>query len=554
MPGRRVPAYALPLTILGCFALYLLANGRVAIWDRDEPRYAMASRYMLHSGDWVVPRMGWGADPTVPRTAKPALIYWLQAGAMSVFGDGTFGARFPSAMSTTVLLCILGTVISKYLSRAHAFWTVLILGTSAMVVVGSKMCIIDPTLLLFITIAQLCLYALYRGPKPLWVSVLMWVALGLGGLAKGPVALAIPATTAVVLLALDYFRKRLLDAKWLAGTRPLVGLLILAAVCGPWLYLVSQRSPGFLMTAVRHDVVERVQHSLEEHTGPPGYYLAGIFGTFFPWSLLIPLTIVLAWSRMRRLPTVRFAVAAVIGPWILMECVQTKLVHYVLPIFPALSFLAADAVVRCLRKRHDGLTNWVVDVGAAVFGVAVVAIAAYAPWAVVRHAETGSFPHGVLVAMSAVATLYGFAVFAFFKSRLPTAALLTMGAGMAIYIAIAFGLFLPAADFLRLSPRIAATLTDLGATGPGAALMTGYKEQSLPFYQGGTIDECWANFLSETPPEKWPPYFVLTPEVLEKAPAARVAQLDRLAEFRGLNYAGGSKWVTVYIVRPRRTD
>jgi 4-amino-4-deoxy-L-arabinose transferase-like glycosyltransferase len=79
--------------------VYLAGNGRVALWDRDEPRYAQTSRQMLRSGDWVVPRLY-----DEPRTAKPPLIYWLQASAMSVGGDNAFAARLPSAVAMVLVL------------------------------------------------------------------------------------------------------------------------------------------------------------------------------------------------------------------------------------------------------------------------------------------------------------------------------------------------------------------------------------------------------------------------------------------------------------------
>src|ERR1043165_3553701 len=83
----------LVLIIAAALGVYLAGNGRVSLWDRDEPRYAQTSRQMLQSGDWVVPRL---LDKV--RTAKPVFIYWCQASAMKLFGDqgntGVFAARF----------------------------------------------------------------------------------------------------------------------------------------------------------------------------------------------------------------------------------------------------------------------------------------------------------------------------------------------------------------------------------------------------------------------------------------------------------------------------
>src|SRR4051794_25569645 len=90
------------LVILAAAAVYLIGDGRVPLWDRDEPRNAQAARQMYQTGDWVVPRF---LDKV--RTAKPVFTYWCQAIAMHVFGDNVFAARFPSAVAMTVTLMVL---------------------------------------------------------------------------------------------------------------------------------------------------------------------------------------------------------------------------------------------------------------------------------------------------------------------------------------------------------------------------------------------------------------------------------------------------------------
>src|SRR5476651_1382936 len=144
---------SLLLLILASGGLYLIGNGSVALWDRDEPRYAQTSRQMLQSGDWVVPHF-----LNQVRTAKPALIYWCQAGAMEIFGDNAFAARFPSALATTLLLILLSVILWRPLGSERTVWTVFIFATSGLVIAAAKMCLTDAVLTLWITIAQLCLY------------------------------------------------------------------------------------------------------------------------------------------------------------------------------------------------------------------------------------------------------------------------------------------------------------------------------------------------------------------------------------------------------------
>ncbi len=74
MTSQRSIPLKICLLILAALGVYLAGNGRVSLWDRDEPRYAQTSRQMLQTGDWVVPHL---LDKV--RTAKPIFIYWCQA-------------------------------------------------------------------------------------------------------------------------------------------------------------------------------------------------------------------------------------------------------------------------------------------------------------------------------------------------------------------------------------------------------------------------------------------------------------------------------------------
>jgi 4-amino-4-deoxy-L-arabinose transferase-like glycosyltransferase len=183
--------------IVASAGVYLFGNGSVALWDRDEPRYAQTSRQMLASGDWVVPHY-----LDMIRTAKPAAIYWCQAAAMSVFGVNSFAARFPSSASIVILLVVLAIVLWKYADPQRAAWTVFVLATAALTIASAKMCITDALLLLWVTISQICLYAAWRG-RATWPVVIVWaVAVGLAGLTKGPVVLGMQITTLIALGAI----------------------------------------------------------------------------------------------------------------------------------------------------------------------------------------------------------------------------------------------------------------------------------------------------------------------------------------------------------------
>src|SRR5207244_2610034 len=156
-----------------------------------------------------------------------------------------------------------------------------------------------------------------KPPFTAWCQALAMAALGQNSFAaRLPSALAVMATLIVLAIVLRRFAgpdrafwtvfvlatsgvviawsalTSLTDARGARATaKALVAILIIAAIAGPWIYLVEKRAPGFLWTTASRDVVQRVFEPLEQHKGPPGYYLLVVWGIYFPWSVLLPLTL-----------------------------------------------------------------------------------------------------------------------------------------------------------------------------------------------------------------------------------------------------------------------
>jgi 4-amino-4-deoxy-L-arabinose transferase-like glycosyltransferase len=549
---RRRDRLRIIILLLAASVIYLIGNASVPLWDRDEPRYAQTSRQMLRSGDWIVPRL---LDEV--RTAKPIFIYWCQAGAMTLLGDTAFAARLPSAIAMLLTLIVVVVVIDRTIGSRRALWTAFILATSGLSIAAAKMCITDAVQLLWVTIAQMCLVGIYvraRFPLPL----VMWIAIALAGLTKGPVVIGAQLTTMLALAALDVGRNwRSIGAwrnaiRWWQHTRPLLGILIVVLICGPWLYFIHQREPTFLPTIIGHDVLARVRTGLEGHRGPPGYYLLTIWVTYFPWSLFLPATLVWAWRR-RANPILRFALAAVIGPWVMFEIVQTKLVHYLLPVFPALAFLTADLLIRESRRRQGELRSRGF-VGVVSGWAILVGLLGLLPWLALRQFDRDRIVIVATAGISVVCVAYGAIVWMQFQSRHPLRAAAFMGCGMLLFVAALYGLYLPHASFLHLSPRVARVLLDNGATDRGDAIMIDYKEDSLAFYQGGTIRrESDDLFLLKTPPWEWPRWVVITDRVWSAHPSWVREQFDEVARVRGLWYVKGMRVVEVVVLRRKTT-
>jgi len=298
--------------------------------------------------------------------------------------------------------------------------------------------------------------------------------------------------------------------------------------------MVTRRAPGFVETSLGHDVLRRMAQPLEGHKGPPGYHLATVWAFFLPWSLLLPLAMGVAWKH-RRIPQLRFALAAVLGPWVMFELVRTKLPHYMLPTYPWLALLVADGVVRGLRGRHQELVGKGFTAAAAIVA-GLLGVAALAPVAGSWWFGEALTP-GLVLAAAAVAYLA--LVVAMIYRRRPAAALAALGVGAMAVWALAWTLYLPQAQYLRVSVRTADVLQRHGATGPGEVLMLDYKEPSLAFYQGGTIREDPSMKLTQLHIDAGTPWYVITSAVWDHSDPQVRNQFEIVDRVRGFAYAGG---------------
>jgi 4-amino-4-deoxy-L-arabinose transferase-like glycosyltransferase len=539
---------------IALLAVYLIGNERVPLWDRDEPRYAVASRHMAQTGDWIVPMF---LDE--PRTKKPVLIYWLQAASMRAFGESALAARLPSAVASLLTVVVLAIVLRRCIGTERAWWATFIFATSAMVVASAKMSLTDALLLLWILIAQLSLFVIVTGRGTWGACAILGVAIGLAGLTKGPLVLGVLATTLAALLVLRWWDRSsttgvlgLGSFEWSVSrflSKMLLIVALVVVVLLPWLLAMESRIPGYTWNTIRSEVIERAGKPQEGHTGPPGYYVLTIWATYFPWSLLLPGAIISAW-RNRRDPLIRFSLAAVVGPWVMLEIVQTKLPHYLLAVFPFLAIVTADMVVRAMRRETDDLSNRGFRFAVSAWSIVIGALTLLV-WLVPLRFEmsSGLIVGSILVTFVGIA--YAGIVFRLFTAQQPARALITMGGGFLGLILICSTLYLPNASFLHMSPRIAQVLLEHGATAPGSVRMIGYKEPSLAFYQGGTIrEEPRDELLITTSPDEWPPFLVVTRPIFDRAPESARARLEILNTVRGLNYAAG-RIVEVLIVRKR---
>ncbi len=542
------------LLLLGLGLTYLLGNGSAPLWDRDEPRYAMTSRNMVTSGDWVVPR-----QYDKPRPAKPAMIYWLQATSMKLLGSGDFAARLPSALLMTASLMVLLAMVTAFENARTALWATFIFGTSGLALMLGKMAITDATLTCWVLIGWACLYRMWRGDRALRWFILYGLSGGLAFLTKGPVALGIHGMT---LAALGLFN--LLERRWPAKapwqtypwpgqdrqkSPPLwlgitVAAVIALAIALPWFVLVQQRAAGMLQRTLDHDLWSRLTKGVDGQARPPGFYWLFVWGTYFPWSLLLPAAAFFGW-RQRHRPLTRFAFAAVIGPWIMFECFVSKMPHWFLPMLAPLAILTAQWLVSALDGKEPDLKANGFRMATGIWLLVVLGLAA-APVVGAMYYKPGDWLS--TLTLSGWLLVWGMTTAALLFTRRSRAAFVAMGTGMAVTMVLIYTVWAPRTWYLQMPRQLGADLTAAGADEKGESLMIGFREPSLAWYQGGTIREAESGeLLGATGPQ----FFTVDESIFNTLPRGAKAMFTVRSSRQGVLYAQSRSVKTVLLVERR---
>jgi 4-amino-4-deoxy-L-arabinose transferase-like glycosyltransferase len=533
-------------TILEPVAIALLAltlnlagNGRVSLWDRDEPRYSACVREMRARGDWLFPTFN-----AEPRYHKPILIYWLMRLGVVLWGDNPFGMRFTSAVAgagTCVVTWLLGR---RIFGPREALIGALMLATAPITVAESKLATTDATLAFWLVGAQLCLWELGRRPSRA-AAFGFWTLLALATLTKGPVGLALIAVSGLVSWwwggPSSCWRR--LEWRW--------GPAVFALTAAPWYLTVGILSRGeFFRFAIGTQIIDRLKMSLEEHGGFPGYYLAATLVTFHPWSALLPAAALAAWARRKAQPAFGFLLGWMVGPLLLLEAVRTKLVHYYLPAYPPCALLAAWLIVAVARQEIT-IRRWPLgrlSLG-LLGGVAIGATVALIAGAVVLPTPV-RWPCLAMASTIAIGTLLALARF---HRGATVPAVSSLAATWALTMLLLGAWLLPAMEPYRLSrivgERLAVLVREFGVQ---PVLLT-FQEPSTIYAYGQPVPTM----------RKWPEFYdridrhgvVIAPllphelRTIQKMPEFEAEVCDRLS---GFNLSKGTTQTLAFtLIRPK---
>jgi 4-amino-4-deoxy-L-arabinose transferase-like glycosyltransferase len=332
-------------SIAACLLALLIAFAGVgshSLWSPDEPTGSAVGRGMLESGDLIVPRLN-----GEPFLEKPPLYWWVQVAAFRAFGILDSVARVPSALFSALTLMVAYAIGRRLGGPRQGMLALVVLGTTVVFVQNLGRVVVDPALTFFVALAHLG-FAVLAEPRSLsearWARLLIAVAIPLGLLSKGVVAIGLGAGPPVIYLLATRRARALRELVLLAALGvPVFGLLVT-----PWAFALY-RDAGWngLKECLIANTASRFAHTSQSarfgHLQPFYYYWIQTPFQLLPWMLALPAM----WragvfrrgtpgSEPRRLLLATIGIGV-----LLLSAAASKRELYLMPLVPAWSVCVA---------------------------------------------------------------------------------------------------------------------------------------------------------------------------------------------------------------------
>lgn len=349
--------FCISLLAISCLVFLFFGLGFYPLIDVDETRYAVMSRDLLNSFDWNSLMLN-----GVPFLEKPPLYFWFVGASIKFFGEfSSFAVRFPIALLTAFLIFATYYFGKKVLSRKFGVIAALTLLSSAFFLILAHIAILDMVLTVFMTCALYCGFLTHfcdkKNKKYFWL--LFYVFMGLGFLAKGILALAIPMT---IMFIYNLVTKTLKDM--FHPVNLILGGIIFVAITLPWHFIMYQKY-GFYFIREYFLIHHFGRFMGSEYIGRerPIYYFIPIFLLgFMPWTFIFLAYItdgikkivakyknaqgmlkdklaVLFESKTNDQKVLLFSSISFIVIFLVFSTSSTKLPTYILPVFPFAALL-----------------------------------------------------------------------------------------------------------------------------------------------------------------------------------------------------------------------
>lgn len=323
------------LLVLG--SLFFILLGTRPLFVPDEGRYAEIAREMVASGNYVTPYLD-----GIKYFEKPILFYWLAAAAIKTAGLNLWALRSINAFIGLFGCLFTYFTVRKLYDRKTGLLAALILGTSALYFVMVHMISLDLPVTVFLAASLYTFLLGCREPLGLKRRLYLFATAAFAALAvltKGLIGIVFPAMIIGVWIAIlgDW---QLLKRIYLPSC-----LLIFLLIAAPWHVIVGQHNPEFFYFYFIEQHFLRYATVDVGHYQPVWFFIPNLLIGFFPWMVFLPQTIAKtfppSWKHRQEYKTEIFFLLWVVLIFAFFSFSKSKLIPYILPLFPPLAILTA---------------------------------------------------------------------------------------------------------------------------------------------------------------------------------------------------------------------
>jgi 4-amino-4-deoxy-L-arabinose transferase-like glycosyltransferase len=327
----------------------LVAMYFVPLMDSTEARYGEIAREMLKTNNWITLFLDYGK----PFLAKPPLSTWLSAFSMRLFGINELTVRLPSLLLSIGILWLVWDLAKKRSGSVVATLSVLLLAGSLYFFLDAGAVMTDPSLVFCITLSMVAFWHGMIAYSKIWAYV-FFIGLGLGLLAKGPIA--------IVLTALPIFTWLLLHKQWKVFFLQmpwLKGCLIILALALPWYILAEMQNPGFINYFIVGENISRFyipgwkgNHYGFCHLHPFGAIWGYTLFGLLPWSIVAIYWLIYHGKKLPALLNkddkgwISYLLLWLFLPLLFFTFSRNIIYTYVFPSLPAFALLFAELLHR----------------------------------------------------------------------------------------------------------------------------------------------------------------------------------------------------------------
>ena len=407
------------------FILYFWGLGAYGLLDHDEGRYSEIPREMLEKGDFITPTLNY-----LLYFEKPALHYWQTALSFKIFGLNEFGARFFPSLLGLFGVFFTWLFAKKLYDEDTANLTAVVLGTSILYYTIAHINITDMTVSFYLILSLFAFYFYFTENKKIWAFV-FYAAMALAVLTKGLIGIVLPG--GVIFWFMIFTRRWDIIKKLLYWP----GILLFFIISVPWFYMVNKVNPGFFHFFFIQEHFLRYATKMHNRYEAWWFFIPVILGGLFPWVIGLFLS---AKNIISKKHDALFLMLWVVVMLIFFSISSSKLIPYIIPLFPPLLVIIARNIMDMIRQdskpKYMALATFITVMAAAmavaaiiIFGggvqlkrldgimlykdviyslIALCVICAVAMWCFVKHKSYGLLIYSVFSFMFLLAAKPGF--------------------------------------------------------------------------------------------------------------------------------------------------